>query len=115
MRHAPCACHLLTHHHPPTQSQYQQVRTLVPKIERLIHNNGAESELLVLAGTVPINYKGRQYNIPVEVYISEPYPDAPPRCYVRPTPDMEIQSGHRHVDREVRDDRSCVSPSSNRF
>lgn len=60
-----------------------------------------ESELLVLAGTVPILHKGRQYNIPVEIYISEPYPDAPPRCYVRPTRDMEISPGHKHVDREV--------------
>ena len=83
------------HSHP------HQVRTLIPKIERLIHNNGMESELLVLAGTVAINYQGKQYNIPVEVYVSEPYPDAPPRCYVRPTRDMEITMGHRHVDREV--------------
>lgn len=79
-----------------------QVRTLIPKVERLIHNNGMESELLVLAGTVAINYQGRQYNIPVEVYVSEPYPDAPPRCYVRPTKDMDIKLGHRHVDREVK-------------
>ena len=78
------------------------MRTLIPKIERLIHNNGMESELLVLAGTVAINYQGRQYNIPVEIYVSEPYPDAPPRCYVRPTKDMDIKLGHRHVDREVR-------------
>lgn len=83
----------------------KQVRTLIPRIERLIHNNGMESELLVLAGTVAINYQGRQYNIPVEVFVSEPYPDAPPRCYVRPTRDMEITMGHRHVDREV---RGCV-------
>ena len=52
-----------------------QVRTLIPKVERLIHNNGMESELLVLHGTVAINYQGRQYNIPVEVYVSEPYPE----------------------------------------
>ena len=90
-------------HHNTTiiPSSIIQVRTLIPKIERLIHNNGMESELLVLAGTVAINYQGKQYNIPVEVYVSEPYPDAPPRCYVRPTRDMEITMGHRHVDREV--------------
>jgi ESCRT-I complex subunit TSG101 len=78
-----------------------QVRTLIPKVERLIHNNGTESELLVLSGTIAIAYGGKQYNIPVDIYISEPYPDAPPRCYVRPTKDMEIKAGHRHVDREV--------------
>lgn len=76
------------------------MRTLIPKVERLIHNNGTEAMLLVLGGTVAINYQGRQYNIPVEVYVSEPYPDAPPRCYVRPTKDMDIKVGHRHVDRD---------------
>ncbi len=62
--------------HPPTAFSFVfQVRTLIPKKERLIHNNGMESELLVLHGTVAINYQGRQYNIPVEVYVSEPYPE----------------------------------------
>lgn len=79
-----------------------QVRTLIPKVKKLIHNNGMESELLVLDGTIKIQYQGREYNIPVDIYISEPYPDAPPRCYVRPTANMEIKMGHRHVDREVR-------------
>lgn len=80
-----------------------QVRTLIPKVERLIHNNGAESELLVLSGTIAMFYQGKQYNIPVDIYVSEPYPEVPPRCYVRPTKDMEIKIGHRHVDREVSD------------
>lgn len=92
---------LLWYERIPGSILFHQVRTLIPKIERLIHNNGMESELLVLAGTVAINYQGRQYNIPVEIYVSEPYPDAPPRCYVRPTKDMDIKLGHRHVDREV--------------
>lgn len=77
-----------------------QMRNLVPKVEKLMHNNGMESRLLVLGGTVPMVYAGAQYNIPVEIYISEPYPDAPPRCYVRPTREMELKMGHRHVDRE---------------
>lgn len=98
----------LTPHDTNTPPRADQVRSLIPKIERLIHNNGMESELLVLAGTVPILHKGRQYNIPVEIYISEPYPDAPPRCYVRPTRDMEISPGHKHVDREVGALRVCV-------
>lgn len=90
-----------------------QVRTLIPKVKKLIHNNGMESELLVLDGTIKIQYQGREYNIPVDIYISEPYPDAPPRCYVRPTANMEIKMGHRHVDREVRplsvSSMSCLS------
>lgn len=29
-----------------------------------------------------------------------PSPQAPPRCYVRPTKEMDIKVGHRHVDRD---------------
>jgi ESCRT-I complex subunit TSG101 len=85
----------------PSPPCLPQMRNLVPKVEKLMHNNGMESRLLVLGGTVPMVYAGAQYNIPVEIYISEPYPDAPPRCYVRPTREMELKMGHRHVDREV--------------
>ena len=49
----------------------QQIKTLLPKVEQLFHPNGTESLLVVLSGTVPINYQGKSYNIPVDVYVSE--------------------------------------------
>ena len=65
-----------------------------------MHSNGIESTLLYFGGTLAITYRGGTYNIPVEIYLSETYPEAPPRCYVRPTPDMMVKPGHRHVDVE---------------
>jgi hypothetical protein len=56
------------------------------------------STLLELRGTVPIYYKGAQYNIPVCIWIPEAYPHAPPVCYVTPTHDMCVKPKHRHVD-----------------
>lgn len=44
------------------------------------------STLLNLEGTIPIFYRGNQYNIPVEFWLVEAYPMAPPVCFVRPTP-----------------------------
>ena len=75
--------------------------------------------MLVLHGTVPIFFTGTQYNIPVEIYITEDYPRSPPQIYVRPTPsecpsavavnttinliftllsDMIIKPNHKQVD-----------------
>lgn len=76
------------------------MRSLAPKAGRLISNTGSESTLLLFGGTLAINYRGSQYNIPVDIYLCETYPDAPPVCYVRPTPDMMVKPGHRHVDAE---------------
>ena len=64
----------------------RQVNSLFPRTGPLIHNTGQVSTLIHLSGTIPIHYQGTQYNIPVEIWITEPYPTGPPRCYVRPTP-----------------------------
>jgi ESCRT-I complex subunit TSG101 len=53
--------------------------------------------LLNLEGTIPIFYRGNQYNIPVEFWVVETYPMAPPVCFVRPTADMMVKPGHPHV------------------
>ncbi|RLN92599.1 hypothetical protein BBJ28_00017182, partial [Nothophytophthora sp. Chile5] len=61
------------------------------------HNDGTTSTLLNLEGTIPIFYRGNQYNIPVEFWVVETYPMAPPVCFVRPTADMMVKPGHPHV------------------
>ncbi|CAM9880227.1 unnamed protein product, partial [Phaeothamnion confervicola] len=76
----------------------RQVRTLIPQAGTLMLNTGRECLLLLLGGTVAIFFRGTQYNIPVEIYITENYPDTPPMVYVRPTPGMALKMGHRHVD-----------------
>ncbi|KAJ1400840.1 ubiquitin E2 variant, partial [Ochromonadaceae sp. CCMP2298] len=50
-----------------------------------------------LSGTVPIHYSGVQYNIPVEFFIPTLYPAEAPRVFVRPTSNMTVKPGHKHV------------------
>jgi ESCRT-I complex subunit TSG101 len=71
------------------------VGTLAPKPGALVLNTGRECRLLLLEGTVGIQYRGGKYNIPVEIFITEQYPAVPPMVYVRPTRDMDIKKGHK--------------------
>jgi ESCRT-I complex subunit TSG101 len=71
--------------------------SLQPRSGNLAKQN-VQTTLLYLAGTVPIFYNGVQYNIPVNIWIVDSFPYAPPMCYVTPTPDMVIKPKHRHVD-----------------
>jgi len=80
------------------QDVLRQINSLQPAVGQLVHNDGRTSTLLQLHGTVPIYFKGAQYNIPVTIWIGEKYPLVPPTCYVTPTKDMRIKSKHRHVD-----------------
>jgi len=59
---------------------------------------GAGRSVIYLVGTIPIQYNGATYNIPVSVWMSEAYPYECPAAYVTPTADMIIKPKHRHVD-----------------
>ncbi|KAF4149557.1 Vps23 core domain [Phytophthora infestans] len=74
-----------------------QIPSLQPNCGTFAHNDGTTSTLLNLEGTIPIFYRGNQYNIPVEFWVVETYPMAPPVCFVRPTADMMVKPGHPHV------------------
>jgi len=65
---------------------------LKPQVQRFGH-----AVLCMLSGTVPINYRGAQYNIPVTLYLDPPYPSTPPRVFVTPTGDMGIKDKHPAV------------------
>lgn len=65
------------------------------------HNDGSTSTLLNLEGTIPIFYRGNQYNIPVEFWLVEAYPLAPPVCFVRPTSGASVcLCGDSSIQRE---------------
>ncbi|KAG2787362.1 hypothetical protein JG687_00009613 [Phytophthora cactorum] len=74
-----------------------QIPSLQPNCGTFAHNDGTTSTLLNLEGTIPIFYRGNQYNIPVEFWVVETYPMSPPVCFVRPTADMMVKPGHPHV------------------
>lgn len=51
-----------------------------------MHQDGyRKSNLILLYGTVPIFYRSASYNIPMNIWFLETYPNEPPRCLVTPT------------------------------
>ena len=65
-------------------------KELTPKQEKYVYPNGQIKDLITLTGTIPVNFRGNRYNIPVQVYLSDLHPYTPPVAYVRPTSDMSI-------------------------
>ncbi len=51
----------------------------------IVNNAGVQSKLLTISGTIPIKYQGAVYNIPIELFVPERYPQEAPKVYVRPT------------------------------
>jgi ESCRT-I complex subunit TSG101 len=58
--------------------------------------------LLFLGGTIPVQYKGNTYNIPVSIWFPEGYPYEAPLIYVNPTQNMIVTPQHPHVDESGR-------------
>ncbi|XP_041352550.1 tumor susceptibility gene 101 protein-like [Gigantopelta aegis] len=75
-------------------SQYADLR---PQSSRFVFNDGTKKQLLNLEGTIPVPYKGNNYNIPVCIWILDTHPYNPPMVYVRPTPVMQIKP-NQYVD-----------------
>jgi ESCRT-I complex subunit TSG101 len=63
---------------------------LFPSIQVYTHNDGSSSRLLCFNGTLPVTYRGLTYNIPIELWLPEMYPNGAPIMFVRPTQDMLI-------------------------
>ncbi|XP_047513044.1 tumor susceptibility gene 101 protein [Pieris napi] len=72
-------------------SLIQVYRGLTYRLEAFVFNNGARKDLLNLEGTIPVNYKGAYYNIPVCIWLMDTHPQNAPLCFVKPTPDMSIK------------------------
>lgn len=92
------------HYQDPPRVKYdltevaRQFANLSPKMGTLIHNNGEESQQVILVGTVPIMYQNATYNIPVEIFVMLRHPVETPRVYVRPISTMMIKPGHSFVN-----------------
>lgn len=52
--------------------------------------------LLHLNGTLPVNFRGKQYRFPIAIWVPHAYPYEPPILYVTPTDDIVIRPG-QHV------------------
>lgn len=65
-------------------------KELTPLVDKYVYPGGQAKDLVTLNGTIPVKYQANQYNIPVQLYLSDTHPYTPPLCYVRPTSDMSI-------------------------
>ena len=63
-------------------------RGLQPRQEKYVFNDGRSRDLICLQGTIPVPYRGQNYNIPVSIFVLDTHPTHAPICYVRPTSDM---------------------------
>ncbi|KAF4104586.1 hypothetical protein G5714_013917 [Onychostoma macrolepis] len=75
-------------------SHYKDLR---PALDAYVFSDGSSRDLMSLAGTVPVSYRGNVYNIPVCLWLLDTYPYNPPTCFVKPTSAMMIKTG-KHVD-----------------
>ncbi len=72
-------------------------RGLSPQFEKFVFDNGEVADLLNLNGTIPVEYKGQTYNIPVCIWLLAEYPYTAPMGFVVPTKDMQLKVSH-YVD-----------------
>jgi ESCRT-I complex subunit TSG101 len=75
----------------------QVYKSLAYRLEAFVFNNGTRKDLLNLEGTIPVNYKGAYYNIPVCIWLMDTHPQNAPLCFVKPTADMSIKVS-KYVD-----------------
>jgi len=78
-------------------SALHHYRGLIPKQDKFIFNDGVQRDLINIYGTIPVPYKGQNYNIPISLWLLDTHPYHAPICYVKPTADMQIKVS-KHVD-----------------
>jgi ESCRT-I complex subunit TSG101 len=61
------------------------------------YDDGRLALLVCLYGTIPISYRGRIYNIPINIWIPHTYPHTSPFVFVTPTETMVIKES-KNVD-----------------
>src|SRR4051794_32045642 len=54
--------------------------------------------LVLILGTIPVEYLGTVYHFPVELLILSRYPFEAPQLRVVPSQELKITPGHAHVD-----------------
>ncbi|WRT64208.1 uncharacterized protein IL334_001137 [Kwoniella shivajii] len=72
-------------------------KTLSVKTDAFTFNSGQTALLLLLHGTLPINYRGSTYHIPIHLWVPHDYPKSAPMAFVTPTKEMGIRKS-REVD-----------------
>eukprot|EP00116_Pleurobrachia_bachei_P013478 sb/3473740/ len=50
-------------------------KDLTPRVSKYVYDNGREYRMICLSGTIPMHYRGNTYNIPVNIWIHNEYPE----------------------------------------
>ncbi|KAF1833396.1 UEV-domain-containing protein [Decorospora gaudefroyi] len=75
--------------------------SLHPRTEAYTYENGTSALLLLLAGTLPVTFRGATYGFPVAIWVPQAYPREAPMVYVTPSQDMVLRPG-QHVNTDGR-------------
>lgn len=91
------------YNHPAeTLFDLQRVRSLYTDLHLYVDfycfPNKEKKRLVYLAGTVPVQYQGSEYNFPVCIWLHETHPVSRPRCYVCPSASMVINPSCSYLD-----------------
>ncbi|KAK8154553.1 ESCRT-I component [Phyllosticta citrichinensis] len=78
-----------------------QYPSLSPKTEVYTYENGTPALLLLLSGTIPVQFRGAVYRFPIALWVPHAYPREPPLVYVTPNQDMLVRPG-QHVSSDGR-------------
>ncbi|KAK7509687.1 ESCRT-I component [Phyllosticta citriasiana] len=78
-----------------------QYPSLSPKTEVYTYENGSPALLLLLSGTIPVQFRGAVYRFPIALWVPHAYPREPPLVYVTPSQDMLVRPG-QHVSSDGR-------------
>ncbi|XP_051238277.1 ubiquitin-conjugating enzyme E2 variant 3 [Dicentrarchus labrax] len=70
---------------------------MVPSTGTYTFTDSTQKDLLKLIGNLPVQYEGRTYNFPIQLWLMDSFPFTPPICLLRPTANMVIREG-KHVD-----------------
>ncbi|CAG01136.1 unnamed protein product [Tetraodon nigroviridis] len=70
---------------------------MIPSTGTYTFTDSTQKDLLKLIGNLPVQYEGRTYNFPVQLWLLDSFPFTPPICLLRPTANMVIREG-KHVD-----------------
>ncbi|KAL6474109.1 hypothetical protein MHYP_G00176700 [Metynnis hypsauchen] len=85
--------------------ELQKVNRVYPDMKLLVgaytFSDSSQRDLLKLVGNVPVRYRGRSYNLPIQLWLLDSFPFTPPICLLRPTANMVIREG-KHVNAKGR-------------
>ncbi|KAF7702241.1 ubiquitin-conjugating enzyme E2 variant 3 [Silurus meridionalis] len=91
--------------HDVAIEELQKIHRQYPDMNAMVgtytFTDSSQKDLLKVLGNIPVRYRGRSYNLPIQLWLLDSFPFTPPICLLRPTSSMVIREG-KHVDAKGR-------------